>query len=69
MDLTELWSDMLIATLLANPPELHFGQEVLHGDLQYLHYDWFDMHNLSPQIGEVIEFQRTLSVKQFLEIC
>jgi hypothetical protein len=24
----------LIATLLANPPELLFRQEVLHGDLQ-----------------------------------
>jgi hypothetical protein len=32
-ELTELNSDRLIAILIANPPELQFGQEVLHGDL------------------------------------
>jgi hypothetical protein len=25
-DLTELWSDRLLATLIANAPELHFGK-------------------------------------------
>jgi hypothetical protein len=32
--LTEMCSYRLIATLLTNPPELLFGQEVLHGELQ-----------------------------------
>jgi hypothetical protein len=44
---TELCSHRLIPTLITNPPELHFGQEVLRGDLQYLHYDLVDMHKLS----------------------
>jgi hypothetical protein len=38
-DWTELWSDRSIASLIANAPELHFGQEVLHGDLQGLDSD------------------------------
>jgi hypothetical protein len=42
--LTELCSHRLIA----NPPELHFGQEVHHGDIQYLHYDLVGIHKLSP---------------------
>jgi hypothetical protein len=32
-DLNELWSDRLIENLIPNPSKLHFGQEVLHGDL------------------------------------
>jgi hypothetical protein len=36
-DLNELWSDRLIENLIPNPSKLHFGQEVLHGDLQTLH--------------------------------
>jgi hypothetical protein len=39
-------------------PELKFGQEVLHGDLQTLHYDLVDMNKPSPKIKEVREFQR-----------
>jgi hypothetical protein len=31
-DSIELWSDRLIATLIANAPELHFGQEAFHGN-------------------------------------
>jgi hypothetical protein len=31
--LKELWSDRLIEILIANPSKLHFGQEVLYGDL------------------------------------
>jgi hypothetical protein len=43
---------------------------VLHGDLQYLHYDLVDMNKLSPQIDEVMEFPRRLNVKQILKkIC
>jgi hypothetical protein len=33
-DLTELWLERLIASLIANAPKLHVEQEVLHGDLQ-----------------------------------
>jgi hypothetical protein len=40
----------LITILIANTPELLFGQEVLHGDLQYLHYYLVDMHKLSFKI-------------------
>jgi hypothetical protein len=32
----ELWSNRLIEILIVNPSELHFGQEVLHGELQRL---------------------------------
>jgi hypothetical protein len=55
--LTELWSHRLIATPIANQTEVHFGQEVCHGDLQCLHYDLIDMYKLSPQIDEAMEFQ------------
>jgi hypothetical protein len=62
--LIELCSHRLIATLIANPPELHFGQEVLYSDPQTLHYDLVDMHNLSPQIDDVMEFPKRLNVNQ-----
>jgi hypothetical protein len=61
--LTELWSDRLIEILIANPSRLHFGPEVLHGDLERLKYDLGDMLTLTPQIKEDIEFQRGLVVK------
>jgi hypothetical protein len=32
-ELTEFWLHRLNATLIANAPELHSRQEVLHGDL------------------------------------
>jgi hypothetical protein len=35
--LTDMCSYRLIATLFSNRPEVQFGQEVLHGDLQNLH--------------------------------
>jgi hypothetical protein len=63
-----LWSDRPIEILIANPSKLHFGQEVLHGDLQRLDYDLDDMHKLTPQIKEDIEFQRGLVVKLNPEI-
>jgi hypothetical protein len=53
----------LIATPIANSPELHFGQEVLHGDLKCLYYRMVDMLKLSPKIQGVMEFQRRLNVK------
>jgi hypothetical protein len=37
LDLTKLLSIMLIATAIANPPELNFGRAVLHGALQTMH--------------------------------
>jgi hypothetical protein len=61
--LNELWSDKLIEILIANPSELHLRQEVLHGDLQRLHYGLGDMDRLTPQIKEDIKFQRGLVVK------
>jgi hypothetical protein len=35
-DLNELWSDRLLAHLIANPSKLKYGQEMLQGDLQRL---------------------------------
>jgi hypothetical protein len=61
--LNELWSDRLIEILIANRSKLHFGQEVLHCDLQGLDYDLDDIHTLTPQIKEDMEFQRGLNVK------
>jgi hypothetical protein len=57
---------MLIEILMANPSKLHFGQEVLHGDLQRLYYDLDDMHTLNLKIKEDIKFQRGINVKLHL---
>jgi hypothetical protein len=65
--LKELWSDRLIEILIPNPFMLHFGQEVLHGDLQILYYDLGDRHTLYPNIQEDMEFTIVLIVKQKLE--
>jgi hypothetical protein len=54
--MNELWSNRLIKILIANPSKLHFGQEVLYGDIQRLDYDLSDMHTLSLKIKEDIEF-------------
>jgi hypothetical protein len=51
-----LKSDRLIEILVTNLSKLHFGQEVLYGDLQILEYDLDDMDTLPPQIKEDIEF-------------
>jgi hypothetical protein len=53
-DICSLW---LIGTPIANPPEINFGYEVLHGDLQSLNYDLIYMNKLTPKIEEVMEFQ------------
>jgi hypothetical protein len=45
-ELPEMCSLRLIVTTIANPPELKLGQEVLHGDLQTLHYDLIDIHKI-----------------------
>jgi hypothetical protein len=58
-----LWSDRLLAHLIAIAPELHFGQEVFHGDLQRLDYDLGDMHTLTLKSKEDIEFQIGMNVK------
>jgi hypothetical protein len=55
-DLIELWSDRLLETLVANPSKLHFGQKVLHGDIQGLYYDLGGMHTPTLKIKEDIEF-------------
>jgi hypothetical protein len=62
--LTELWSDRLIASLIENAPKLHFGQEVLHDDLQGLYSDLGDMHTPYPNIEEDMKFPKVLIVKQ-----
>jgi hypothetical protein len=64
-DLTELWSDGLLETLVPNPSKLHFGSEVLHSDLQVLDYDLGDMHTLNPQVKEDIEFQIGLIINYY----
>jgi hypothetical protein len=68
--LKELWSDRLIEILIPNRSMLHFGQEVLHGDLQILYYVLGDRHTPYPNIKEDMEFTLVLIVKQKLEeIC
>jgi hypothetical protein len=62
--LTKLWSIKLIATAIANPPELKFGGGVLHGALKTLQYDLVDMHKITPNIQEVVAFPIWLCVKQ-----
>jgi hypothetical protein len=61
--LNELWSDMLIGILIVNPSKLHFGQDVLHGNLQRLDYDLGGIHILTLNIKEDIEFQRGIKIK------
>jgi hypothetical protein len=65
--LNELWSDRLIEILIPNPSNLHFGQEVIHCDLQGLYYDLGYMHTQYPNIEEYMEFTKVLIVKQKLE--
>jgi hypothetical protein len=62
--LIKLCSISLVATAIANSPELNCGQGVLHGALQTLHYDIIDMHKLTPKIQEVIAFTKWLTDKQ-----
>jgi hypothetical protein len=61
--LNELCLDWLIEILIINSLKLHFGQEVLHGDLQGLDYDLASMHTLTLNIKEDIEFQMGRNVK------
>jgi hypothetical protein len=61
--LDELWSDSLIEILIPNAPELHFGQGLLHDNVQRLDYDLGDMYTITPKIKEYIEFQRGITVK------
>jgi hypothetical protein len=49
-NLNGLWSDRLIKTLTPNAPELHFGQVLLHGDIQRLYYDLGDSYTLTSKI-------------------
>jgi hypothetical protein len=61
--LTKTCSHRLIATPTTNPPEVHYGQDVLEGDLQYVHYDLVYMYEPSPKIQEVTEFHIKLNIK------
>jgi hypothetical protein len=56
-----------MVTSNTNSPKLKLGQGVLHGGLYPLHSDMVNMHNLTPTIEEVMEFQRGLNVKLILE--
>jgi hypothetical protein len=51
-DLIELWSDRLLESLIANPSKLHFGQGLLHSDLQRLYYSLGDSHTPYSNIEE-----------------
>jgi hypothetical protein len=62
-DLTVLSSNRLIATLIANPPDLLLEQEMIHSDVKTMHYDLDDMHKPTSRIEEYIEFQRWLIIK------
>jgi hypothetical protein len=57
LELTKICSPRLLPTIIANPPELNFGWEVLHGDLKAFQYDMVGMHNLTPKIQQLMEFQ------------
>jgi hypothetical protein len=63
-----LSSDRLVATLIANPPDLLLEEEVIHSDLETLHYDLGDMYKPTPEMEEDIGFQKEIIVKQFLKI-
>jgi hypothetical protein len=65
--LKKLWSDRLIEIVISNAPELHFGQGLLHGDLQRLYHDLGDRNIPYPNIEEDMEFTKVLIVKQKLE--
>jgi hypothetical protein len=65
--LTELWLDRLLETLVSNLSKLHFGQELLHGDLQRFYYDLGDRNTPYPNIEEDMKFTKVLIVKQNLE--
>jgi hypothetical protein len=62
-DLIESWSDRLLETLVANPSKLHFGQELLHSDLQRFYYGVGDCHTVYPNIEEDMEFTKVLIIK------
>jgi hypothetical protein len=54
--LNGLGSDRLIEILTPNARELHFGQGLLHCDLERLDYDLGDRYTLTPKIKEDIKF-------------
>jgi hypothetical protein len=69
-DLIELWLERLLETLVANPSKLHFGQGLLHGDLQRFYCGLGDGHTTYLNIEEDMKFTIVLIVKQKLdEIC
>jgi hypothetical protein len=55
---------------VANPSKQHFGQGLLHGDIQILRYGLGDRHTPYLNIEEDMKFTIVLIVKQKLEeIC
>jgi hypothetical protein len=63
-DLTGLWSDMLLETLVAIPSKLHFGRGLLHGDIQGLRYGMGDRHTPYLNIEEDMKFTIVLIIKK-----
>jgi hypothetical protein len=55
----------LIEIRTANPSKIHSGQEVLHGDPRRLDYYLGDIHTLTLEIKEDIEFIRGIIVKVY----
>jgi hypothetical protein len=62
--LTELCSLSLMACLIANRSGLPFGHRVLRCDRDGFLYRLVDMHNVIPNIHEVMAFPNRLSVKE-----
>jgi hypothetical protein len=54
----ENWTTRKIEIIATNPPKLKPGQGVLPSDLQILHYNLGDMHNLTPKIQEDTTLKR-----------
>jgi hypothetical protein len=61
-DLIESWSDRPLETLVANLSKLHFGQELLQGDLQRLYYGVGDSDTAYTNIEEDMEFTKVIIV-------
>jgi hypothetical protein len=51
------WPLRDIEPTIINPPVLKLGQGVLHDDLRTLLFYMVDMHRLTPNMQELVEFQ------------
>jgi hypothetical protein len=67
VNIQKSWPLKGIMPTITSTPLYQTRQGVLYDGLQILLFDVVDMHRLHPMIGEVMEFQRRLSVKRNLE--